>query len=153
MNQVVAVRPGDMDATVQPGVTWNELNEHLAETGTGMFFAMDPGPGASVGGMVATGCSGTNAVRFGTMKANVLNVTVRSRNAATQWPGFAHVHSPVPVLTPGGPLSGGPGGRDCGEDGSACTQDERWVRCVLLTPRVVPKSHHSQLRRRLAGTI
>lgn len=87
MNQVVAVRPGDMDATVQPGVTWNELNEHLAETGTGMFFAMDPGPGASVGGMVATGCSGTNAVRFGTMKANVLNVTVRSRTPRNNGPG------------------------------------------------------------------
>ena len=79
MNRVLEVRPGDMDATVQPGVTWNELNEHLQETETGMFFAMDPGPGASVGGMVATGCSGTNAVRFGTMKANVLNVTVGVR--------------------------------------------------------------------------
>ena len=61
---------------LQPGITWNDLNEYLAEAGTGMFFPVDPGPGASIGGMCATGCSGTNAVRYGTMKANVLNVTV-----------------------------------------------------------------------------
>jgi D-lactate dehydrogenase (cytochrome) len=74
MDEVVAVRPGDLDATVQAGVVWGNLNEALAPHG--LFFAMDPGPGATIGGMAGTGCSGTNAVRYGTMKANVLSLTV-----------------------------------------------------------------------------
>lgn len=76
MDEVLAVRPGDMDATVQPGISWGDLNsDHLAQHN--LFFPVDPGPGASIGGMVATNCSGTNAVRYGTMKANVLNLTVQ----------------------------------------------------------------------------
>jgi D-lactate dehydrogenase (cytochrome) len=70
----VVVRAGDMDATVGAGVRWEALNAALA--GTGLTFPMDPGPGAAVGGMVGTGCSGTNAVRHGAMKANVLSLTV-----------------------------------------------------------------------------
>jgi D-lactate dehydrogenase (cytochrome) len=72
MNSVLEIRSGDMDVTVQPGIRWEELNALLRPHG--LFFPMDPGPGASIGGMVGTGCSGTNAVRYGTMKQNVLNV-------------------------------------------------------------------------------
>ncbi len=68
------VRPDDMDCTVGAGVVWQRLNESLSPHG--LFFPMDPGPGASIGGMVGTGCSGTNAVRYGTMKAHVLSLTV-----------------------------------------------------------------------------
>jgi D-lactate dehydrogenase (cytochrome) len=74
MDAVVSVRPDDMDATVQAGVRWQDFNKALAPHG--LFFAMDPGPGATLGGMAGTGCSGTNAVRYGAMKANVLSLTV-----------------------------------------------------------------------------
>lgn len=74
MDSIVAVRPGDLDCTVQAGVRWQELNTSLAPHG--LFFPMDPGPGATIGGMVGTGCSGTNASRYGAMKANVLSLTV-----------------------------------------------------------------------------
>jgi len=70
MDAVLAVRPDDLDCTVQAGVRWQELNKQLAPLG--LFFAVDPGPGACVGGMVGTGCSGTNAMRHGTMRANVV---------------------------------------------------------------------------------
>jgi D-lactate dehydrogenase (cytochrome) len=72
MDRVVRLRPDDLDVTVQPGVGWQELNKLLAPHG--LFFPVDPGPGALVGGMVGTGCSGTNAVRHGAMKANVLSL-------------------------------------------------------------------------------
>lgn len=74
MDRTIAVRPDDLDCTVEAGVRWQELNAHLAQHG--LFFPMDPGPGASIGGMCGTGCSGTNAVRYGTMKANVISLTV-----------------------------------------------------------------------------
>ncbi|KAK5117492.1 hypothetical protein LTR85_008877 [Meristemomyces frigidus] len=74
MDKVLALRPDDMDLTCQPAVGWMSLNEQIAHSG--LFFPVDPGPSAMIGGMVGTSCSGTNAVRYGTMKEWVVNLTV-----------------------------------------------------------------------------
>ncbi|SCO57609.1 probable D-lactate dehydrogenase (cytochrome) [Fusarium fujikuroi] len=74
MNQILEMHSDDLNLVVQPSVPWMDLNEKIKDTG--LFFPIDPGPSAQIGGMVGTNCSGTNAVKYGTMRDWVVNLTV-----------------------------------------------------------------------------
>ncbi|KAK7693183.1 hypothetical protein QCA50_002749 [Cerrena zonata] len=77
MNKIIEIHEDDGDLVCQAGARWEDINSTLKEKGIPLFFPLDPGPGATIGGMVGTGCSGTNAVRYGTAKAEwFLNLTV-----------------------------------------------------------------------------
>ena len=73
MTSVLKFNENDLDVTVQAGLGYVQLNEYLRQFG--IWFPLDPGPGASIGGMCACRCSGSTAVRYGSMRENVLNVT------------------------------------------------------------------------------
>ncbi|KAI0054940.1 hypothetical protein BV25DRAFT_1816330 [Artomyces pyxidatus] len=77
MDKILKINVDDADLVCQSGARWEDINESLSEQGIPLFFPLDPGPGATIGGMVGTGCSGTNAVRYGTARGEwFLNLTV-----------------------------------------------------------------------------
>ncbi|KAJ4264023.1 D-lactate ferricytochrome c oxidoreductase [Fusarium torreyae] len=76
MDKIIQFNKDDMDIVVQPSIGWQDLNARLLQLDSGLFFPVDPGPSAKIGGMIGTNCSGTNAVRYGTMKDWVINLTV-----------------------------------------------------------------------------
>ncbi|KAF8475408.1 FAD-linked oxidase-like protein [Gautieria morchelliformis] len=77
MDKILDIHEADSDLVCQAGAQWEEINDVLEQKGIPLFFPLDPGPGATIGGMIGTGCSGTNAVRYGTAKGELfLNLTV-----------------------------------------------------------------------------
>ncbi|ETW75159.1 hypothetical protein HETIRDRAFT_237184, partial [Heterobasidion irregulare TC 32-1] len=77
MDRILEINEANADVVVQAGVSWNVLNDTLKEKGIPLFFPLDPGLGATIGGMISTGCSGTNAMRYGTARGEwILNMTV-----------------------------------------------------------------------------
>lgn len=76
MDKIIQINESDGDMICQSGARWEQINDSLKERGIPLFFPLDPGPGATIGGMIGTGCSGTNAVRYGTARAEwFLNIT------------------------------------------------------------------------------
>ena len=76
MDQIIRLESDDMTVTLGPGVSWQTLNSELDHRQSGLFFPVDPGPGATIGGCIGTSCSGPNAARYGTMKEWVLSMKV-----------------------------------------------------------------------------
>jgi len=77
MDKILEIHEKDSDLVCQAGAPWEQINSTLEELHIPLFFPLDPGPGATIGGMIGTGCSGTNAVRYGTAKGEwFLNLTV-----------------------------------------------------------------------------
>ena len=74
MGNIVELHKDDLDVVVQAGTPWEDLNEYLNDNG--LLLGVDPGPGAQIGGCIGTSCSGTNAYRYGTMKENIVNITM-----------------------------------------------------------------------------
>ncbi|KAF8654203.1 hypothetical protein AX16_003729 [Volvariella volvacea WC 439] len=76
MDRIISINEADSDLVCQAGARWEDINHYLKDKGIPLFFPLDPGPGATIGGMIGTGCSGTNAVRYGTARAEwFLNIT------------------------------------------------------------------------------
>jgi len=98
MNKILRLSVPDGDITVQPGVKWEDLNAHLKDLGVPLFFPLDPGPGATIGGMCGTGCSGTNAVRYGTAKAEWFLNLVSERSEVASMYNTSRLISPSPSL-------------------------------------------------------
>jgi D-lactate dehydrogenase (cytochrome) len=81
MDKIIQINEADGDLICQSGTRWEDINRALKDKGIPLFFPLDPGPGATIGGMIGTGCSGTNAVRYGTAKGELfLNIVRPSLN-------------------------------------------------------------------------